>query len=377
MVQADGDPDRARCGAALAHPYCRARLASAAETSAAVTSIAMTRRLVRLVAVLVAATVVLLSLSGCAEREELLSDLDTHQSIDVVVALERSGIHAQRERVAKGREERYVVYVSQGDYARALQVLHEYRLPGDPATSIDQVTAPQGFVPNARELTNVRLDHAIALSVERLLSALPGVVEVRAVVRSYHSSAADDRRLTVSAPTASVVIRYLSPSGVLPFSLDDAKEMVRKAVPGLSPDSLSVTTTRVILSGELIPEGVPDPNATGVPLSSLLPFLFRVAPGEQQRALRQILGVVLISTVSGGVLGLWLGLRSRRRRARSNRGAKSRSFFLEATYRGDEDRSNAPAVQSGGAKPGAPDRSPVGPGGSVPGNGGRDVPGRS
>ena len=324
-----------------------------------------------------------LLLSACDQRAEILTDLDTRQSIEVGVALYRSGIQAARERASKGRDERYSIYVSQSDYPRALQVLHEYRLPGDRLQSIEELTEPKGFVPNGRELTNVRLDYALSLSIERLLSALPGVVEVRAVIRSNLLSGID--QTSSGNPSASVVIRYQSPSGVLPFSLEEAKEIVRKAVPGSTAEAVSITTTRVILSGDFIPEGVPDPSAIGVPLSSLAPFLFKVSPGEQQRALRQVLIFVLVSTLSGGVIGLWIGLRGSRRRrgAKSNRGSKSKSFFLETTYRGEEERANTPAVQAGarnspantggGASSGGESSSGRGTGSLV----GRDLTGKS
>lgn len=353
------EPHRSVCSESEHPPICAPRPVSSASVffASGIASAAEIGRIARLAtgafrtrlmhgAVLLQLCIVL---SGCDQRAEILTDLDTRQSIEVGVALYRTGIQAARERSSKGRDERYSIYVSQSDYPRALQVLHEYRLPGDRLQSIDELTEPKGFVPNGRELTNVRLDHALSLSIERLLSALPGVVEVRAVVRSNLISGYEDGRQSGGSPSASVVVRYQSPSGVLPFSLEEAKEIVRKAVPGSSPDAISITTTRVILSGDFIPEGVPDPSAIGVPLSSLAPFLFKVSPGEQQRALRQVLIFVIVSTLAGGVIGLWIGLRGSRRRraAKSSRGAKSKSFFLETTYRGEEERTNAPAVQSG------------------------------
>ena len=291
------------------------------------------------------------AISGCmSSGDELLADVDGKQSIEVIVALNRAGIRAERSK-ATGRGERYIVKVGSADYGRAMQVLHDFQLPSRDEETLEELTAPKGFVPNSRELSGLRLDHALALEVERLLSALPGVAEARVVVRSNLVSQ------DVASAKASVVIRYLSPSGTVPFGIEEVKKIVVQIVPGITSDGIEVVPSRLIIPGvaaSSMLEGAIQGDGEGelAPLSPFLPFMFKVATGERERALWQLGGMLVMFSCAGGIIGAYFGIRVMRglSKRRASKGEKRNSFFLEASVKADS-KTGAPVALTKGQAP--------------------------
>ena len=242
--------------------------------------------------------------SACSDQQELASNLDTEQSIEIVVALKGVGISSNRERISTGRESRYTVSVSPSEYLRALQVMHEYRLPNEHSDQFNEVTAAQGLAPNSPEMNRLRIDRALSLEAERVLGGLPGILDVKAVVRSASSSQSGSVP-EGTGPSVALVIRYLSPSGNVPFSVDEVKKLVMKTVPGTDPDSIMINTSRVFFPIAASAEGATgsdgQPNAAAY--VQLRPFPFRVLPSERMKAYAQIGTLFLGATLAGIILG--------------------------------------------------------------------------
>ncbi len=255
-------------------------------------------------------------LTGCSEQQELAGNLDTQQSVELMVALRGVGIVSARERTSSGREASYMVTVSGNEYLRALQVMHEYRLPSERREQFEELTAPKGLIPNTPEMNKLRLDHAMAIEVERVVASLPGILDVKAVVRSLLTDDNSGSSLG-STPSVALVIRYLSPSGNIPFDVDEIKNIVMKVIPGASAEAISVNATRIFFPISAL-EGEGDVGqGSSAAFIQLRPFPFRVVASERLKAYAQIGTLLLGATLSGIVLGVAAVMSSRKQRKRA------------------------------------------------------------
>ena len=235
---------------------------------------------------------------GACSQQELVTGVDAKQSVEILVVLNKAGISAVRERTQEGANEKYLVRVTEDDFMKALQVLHDYGLPRNNSETIEALIKPQAFAPQTPAMLALRRDMALSAQVENLLLALPGVVDVRVVVRS------DQKSLGLSAndatiAKATVVIRYISDAEQPKFSTDEIKQILVQAVSGLEKDNVGVTLTRVLpgIIGSSI--GVADEHYITIP-----PFRFRVMDADLMLAKRQLFGALIMILLVGGLAGI-------------------------------------------------------------------------
>ncbi|MCB0322880.1 MAG: hypothetical protein KDD69_04880 [Bdellovibrionales bacterium] len=298
----------------------------------------MERRTVTIIGQLVLLIAVVGGCGGCSDRKEVLSGLDAQQSIEAVVTLSRAGVDVQREKLSAGRSERYRILVASPDEAQALALLHEFRLPRESGEVIDEFTKQQGFTPNTPQMESLRLDYALGLRIERLLSSLPGVVEVKALVRANLQTSSFDSG-PQEAPGASIVIRFVSPTNEPSFSLKDVQQMVLQAIPGLSAERLQIRTAPVLVSGgNAIFASGPNQSGAIAKLAQLRPFVFRVPEDEVERASTQIVFILIAVCIAGIIVGWVWGANTVRNRLkrRTRSGEAQKNFFLEASFSGEE-----------------------------------------
>jgi type III secretory pathway lipoprotein EscJ len=271
-------------------------------------------------------------LSACDNRKELVTNLNSKSAIETMMYLTRAGVESEREIVTSGRENKYRILVSNLDLSRAIVVLGEFNLPKE-SEQADICLQSQGFSPSAPEMTQMRLDRALELRIESLLSALPGVVSVSAMIKSHLASikiaGAENREDLTRAelPTASVVLRYSGSSEVL--SIDKIKTIVGQAVPRLLPDQIFV---------EFLPSSLqldtPLNNATASSLVRLPAFGFRVPREDRSLAALSIFVVVSLICFAGFIIGAAWNARNFRKKiiqkARSGTAEHARSLILEA-----------------------------------------------
>jgi len=296
--------------------------------------------------------VTLLFLSACSAGEELVSQLSIQQAIEIVVVLKKAGIQAEMEKSASGRQTQYGVFVAGSDRSNALRVLNEYHLPRKEKESFETLTSSDGFVPNLRELSQLRLDRALGVEIENALAGLDGVVEVRALVRSnLVKDTLPESNGEQPASSATVMIRYESKSGVQPFSVDEVKETIARAVPGLPLANVNVTATRVFVSNA---DGGSAAGMDGkgniIPLAPVKPFSFLV-PATDQTRVRSIISALLGGFALTGMLVGWSFARARKPKGPPPKAV--RTAMLEASFRGPDGESNpqAPARRAGGNVP--------------------------
>lgn len=263
--------------------------------------------------------VVLFSFVGCA-KETILTGVSSKASIDVIVQLQRLGVSAWRENIGGKNVDNYQIKVDKWNYARALEILHSYNLPRTDENDIIAITKPEGFLPNSPEMSAFRLDYALSMQIEKIIGAFPGVVNVKAVVRSSmilqeqvdYSSQADGSLTSEpnskSFPSASVVIKYIPDAAKIPFSVKEVQESVEQMIPGIEPANIKISTVQVLDPAISVSYGAKgDGSSSVVPLTQLYPFNFFVPVSETSSAKTQIVVAVLVVLVSAAILFLSLG----------------------------------------------------------------------
>lgn len=283
--------------------------------------------------------ILLLTCTACSSGDELAANLSAERSVAMMSALGTAGIPAERSKQTGGRNEQYRITVAKSDLSRAFQLINEYGLAHEGSEeTLESVTSGSDFIPNMREVSMMRLDRGLSLEVERLLSALPGVVDVRAVIRA-NLIPNDSRDLPANTGkqdrSASIIVRYVSPSGNQPFSTDEVKRIVAESVPGLSAEQVLVTPTRVILSSAGYSgdsssiQGV-DGKGNSVQLVPVTPFPFSVPVQDKKRVLGLMGGLLVLFSLAGAIIGFSASSLFRKNRAAPR---TVRSAVLEATYR--------------------------------------------
>ena len=242
--------------------------------------------------------------AGCREKE-LINGVDSRQSIEIVVVLNRAGINAERTKQFKGRSESFFVTVDNDNYARALEVLHEYGLPRRNQEELDNITRSSGIAPDAVGMGALRREIALSLQVEKLLLAFPGVVDARVIIRSENSSF-NPFHNNPTPPRATVVLRYISAGDKPDFSEDEVRRLVARSVSGLEENNVVVSFSKVL--GTL---GVSGSSANDR-VVRLTPFRFKVLESDLKIAKRQLLGVLILLLIIGGAIGIFLSYVSKR-----------------------------------------------------------------
>ena len=252
------------------------------------------------------ALILLIMLCAC-EQQELASNIDAKQSVEMLVVLSRAGIRAEREKLY-GNTQSYKVIVSPDDYMKSLEVIHEYGLPRNTDAVIDVLTKQQALAPQSPALMSLRSDMAQAMQLENLLLALPGVVDAKVVIRS--GTGINVFSNEESTPTrATVLIRYALKSDEQSFSFDEAKRIILQAVSGLEEANLNITFAKVNDSIGLISSSL---NSSEMRLISIPPFRFKVPIEQARLAKRQLLGAAIMIVILGGILGVILNSASRK-----------------------------------------------------------------
>lgn len=242
-----------------------------------------------------------LAAAGCSVP--VASSLDDRSATEVVVALEQSGVAAEKERDPE-TEGAYRVLVARDDASTALAVLADDGLPERPAPGILEALGKGSVVPS-RTAEEARLVAGRADELERSLRGLDGVLSARVHlgVPPHDPLALEEKSPPASA---SVLIRHRGPTP--PLLPSDVQRLVAGAVPGLSAERVTVVM-------------LPAPAHSRPPERELA----RVGPLTVARTslfgLRAVIGVaaLLNALLLACVAGLWLRLRRTERQLETAR----------------------------------------------------------
>src|SRR5262249_34361542 len=156
--------------------------------------------------------------------------LDEPSANEVVTALERAGVGAEKVRDEAAGGNGFIVRVAPGDVVTALDLLHSLGLPRGRRSGFAEVYAQPSLVPTATE-ERARYVEALAGEIARTLETIEGVVHARVhLVLAETDPLAIDGKPRVPAQAA-VLLKMRT--GVAPLKEADLQKLVAGSVPGL------------------------------------------------------------------------------------------------------------------------------------------------
>ncbi len=181
--------------------------------------------------------------SGC--QSTLESGLPEAQANEIVVALDRHGIHAQKETDrAPGSTNTFSVTVASDDMAAALTILDAEHLPRHATRGLSEMFDEASLVPTHTE-ESARLRAALAGELARSIQSIDGVLTAR-----VHIALADTEARLLDQPQieprASVLIRHRGQTP--PYDEEAIKRLVAGAVSGMETSAVAIVG---VPSGEL------------------------------------------------------------------------------------------------------------------------------
>jgi type III secretion protein J len=231
-----------------------------------------------------------LSAVGCAVP--IVNGVEESDANRVVVALDENGIASDKEADPQA-EGRFRVLVARDDASGAAQVLKQEALPPPSTKGVLEAMGEGGLVPS-RTAEHAKLIAGTAGDLERSLRAVDGVLSARVHLAVPARSAFDGEPKTEI--TASVLIRHRGSTA--PVSTPDVKGLVAGAVPGLSPEKVSVVLTPAPTAARPVERELSRLGPITVTRGSLTPLRAGVAAVA-------LVNLVLI----GALLALWVKMR--------------------------------------------------------------------
>lgn len=218
-------------------------------------------------------------LTGC--NVPIAAGLDENDANHALVALEKSGVAAEKDRDPES-EGRWRVSVARDDASSAAGILSSESLPPAPSPGLLD-TLGQGSIVPSRASEQAKFVAGISGELERSLRSLDGVVSVRVHLAIPEKDSLSPEE---AAPPASASVLLRHRGSAPPIAVNDIQRLVAGAVPGLTATQVSVI-------------------ASPVPLPPRLPEreLSRFGPVTVTRA-----SVFPLRTIVGGAVFLNLGL---------------------------------------------------------------------
>jgi type III secretion system YscJ/HrcJ family lipoprotein len=171
---------------------------------------------------------------GCSAP--VATDLEESEANEIVVALEESGIGADK---ATLRGDRFEIRVAARDLGDALRALDAADLPREREEGFEALMDESSLVPSASE-ESTRRTAAVSAELARSIERLPGVVDAR-----VHLSVPERGRFSDApalAPRGSVLVRHEEGASIDP---ERVRALVCGAVSGLSRADVEVVSVEV------------------------------------------------------------------------------------------------------------------------------------
>jgi len=174
-----------------------------------------------------------LLLTGCS-RTDLYSKLTEGQANDMIAVLQSANISATKQ---DNGEAGWSLSTSQGDFARAIAVLHAQGYPREDFATLGTVFKKEGFVSSPIE-ERARLNYGMSQELAHTISDIDGVVQARVHLALPQKDPMSDQKQPASA---SVFIKY-RPGTNIDGQIGKIKALVVNSVEGLGYDNVSVET---------------------------------------------------------------------------------------------------------------------------------------
>lgn len=224
----------------------------------------------------------LLALQACSV--ELYSGLNQRQANEIVAALVRHGIPAQRRAETDGM---MTVTVGKGHFAEAMTVLDESGLPKQEFATLGQVFERDGLVSSPIE-ERAAMIFGLSQELSQTISDIDGVLSARVHLVLPEN---DPLRRQLVPSSASVFIRHRASVPMSDF-IPQVKMLVANGVAGLDYDNVSVV---------LVPAATSAPPVTGE-AGFVTFFGLWLHPDSLARAMWMFYGLCAIVLLLGGRL---------------------------------------------------------------------------
>jgi len=180
-------------------------------------------------------SLLLAALLALACSVPVAANLDEADANRAIVVLERGGIGASKERDPE-QEGRFRVTVAGGDASAAIGLLAREELPPRRSPGVLEALGDGSIVPS-RLAEHARWSLGVAGELERSLRAVDGVLTARVhlAVPPRDTLAPEP---APERPSAAVLVRHRGATP--PVALAEVQRLVAGAVPGLSPEHVSV-----------------------------------------------------------------------------------------------------------------------------------------
>jgi type III secretion protein J len=181
---------------------------------------------------------------GCSE--ELHHGLTEEQANEILVALDRNGIHGDKVTEEGGETLAFTISVPRRDAAKAWQILRENNLPRPAARGFSEVFGKTSLIPTAVEEKALYLQ-AITGELSKTIEAINGVIDARVHVVLPESDVLKQELQGATVPKAAVLIKYrVDRNGNAPFNPEDIRNLVANSIEGLKPADVTVVSTQVL-----------------------------------------------------------------------------------------------------------------------------------
>ncbi|HKO47518.1 MAG TPA: hypothetical protein VJV79_07340 [Polyangiaceae bacterium] len=237
-----------------------------------------------------------LLLTGC--NVPIAIGLDENDANHAVVALEKSGVAADKERDPDS-EGRWRISVARDDASTAAGILTSESLPPAASPGLLETLGHSSIVPS-HAAEQAKFVAGTSGELERSLRSLDGVVSVRVhLAVPVHDSLTPDE----APPPASASVLLRHRGSAPPIAINDIQRLVAGAVPGLSSSQVSVVAAPVPLPPRRAERELSRFGPVTVTRASVFP-------------LRTIMGGALLLNL--GLLGALFLVWTRARRAESS-----------------------------------------------------------
>ena len=188
---------------------------------------------------------IVLTMAGCL-KQELQTGLTEQEAQEIIVLLKLHGLDSNRERDLEAGDKGpplYRVTVKGGDQNLVLawRILQENGLPRQKVKGLEEVYSQTGLIPTASEEKGKMLI-AHSGEISRTLEGIPGIVSARVHVVLPENSPIIDKA-DWKPTTASVLLKYMWPQP--PIGEEDVRNLVAKAVEGLTTDNVAVVYHKI------------------------------------------------------------------------------------------------------------------------------------
>ena len=192
----------------------------------------------------------LILLAACG-RAELYGKLSEAQANEMIAALQRAGIQAEK---SEAGEAGWSISTAKGDFGRAVEVLQSQGYPRQDFATLGSVFKKEGFVSSPTE-ERARLNWGLSQELSRTLGEIDGVVQARV----HLALPADAPLAETKAPaSASVFIKY-RPGTDIAAQVGKVKALVVNSIEGLKYENVTVET----FPAQPLPVAAANPASSG------------------------------------------------------------------------------------------------------------------